>query len=79
MTPTSRSATREPRKRSRVVYNPGERVEGYTDFLWTLIAALVILFKADPGQVSVLINLASYVALLFLMERLGRRLKACPY
>ena len=61
-----------------LVFNPGERVEGYTDFLWTLIAALTIWLKGDPGQVTILLNLASFVAVIFLVERLGRRLKSSP-
>ncbi len=61
-----------------LVYNPGERVEGYTDFLWAIIAAVVILFKGDPGQASILINLASLVGVIYLVERLGRRLQPAP-
>jgi arabinofuranosyltransferase len=61
-----------------LVYNPGERVEGYTDFLWTVIAALVIRLKGDPGQVTIIINLLSFVGLILLVERLGRRLCAAP-
>lgn len=61
-----------------LVYNPGERVEGYTDFLWTVIAAIVIWFKGDPGKVTILLNLASFVVLILLVERLGRRLRAAP-
>ena len=61
-----------------LVFNPGERVEGYTDFLWTLIAAVAIYFKADPGQVTILINLASFAGLIYLVERLGTRLKSSP-
>src|SRR5690606_38133881 len=30
-----------------LVYNPGERVEGYTNFLWTVLAAGVIAFGGD--------------------------------
>lgn len=58
-----------------LVYNPGERVEGYTDFLWAVIAAAVIWFKGDPGKATIILNLASFVALLLLIERLGRRLR----
>jgi len=61
-----------------LVFNPGERVEGYTDFLWALIAALAIAFKFDPGQATVIINLASFVGLIFLVERLGQRVKSSP-
>ncbi len=31
-----------------LVYNPGERVEGYTNFLYTMLAALVLRLGADP-------------------------------
>jgi arabinofuranosyltransferase len=31
-----------------LVYNVGERVEGYTNFLWTMLAALVIWLGGDP-------------------------------
>jgi hypothetical protein len=65
-------------KEHGLVFNPGERVEGYTDFLWTIIAAVVIVFKGDPGKASIVINLASFVGIIFLVERLGRRLRAAP-
>ena len=61
-----------------LVYNPGERVEGYTDFLWTLIAAFAIWLKGDPGQVSIVVNLASFAGVVWLVERLGRRLQPAP-
>lgn len=31
-----------------LVFNPGERVEGYTNFLWTMLAALTIWLGGDP-------------------------------
>ncbi len=31
-----------------LVYNIGERVEGYTNFLWTILAALVLVLQRDP-------------------------------
>ena len=31
-----------------LVFNPGERVEGYTNFLWTMLAALTIRLGGDP-------------------------------
>jgi len=61
-----------------LVYNPGERVEGYTDFLWALIAAAVIWLKGDPGQATIILNLMSFVVVLLLVERLGRQLRAAP-
>jgi arabinofuranosyltransferase len=56
-----------------LVYNPGERVEGYTDFLWAIYAALAIALGGDPGRWGVLLNLASFVGVLICLERLGRR------
>ncbi|HEY0736078.1 MAG TPA: hypothetical protein VGD69_14280 [Herpetosiphonaceae bacterium] len=35
-----------------LIYNLGERVEGYTNFLWTMLAALVLALGGDPVQVS---------------------------
>jgi len=61
-----------------LVYNPGERVEGYTDFLWTLLAALAIALEGDPGRWGVLLNLASFVGVLVCLERLGRRQRSLP-
>jgi hypothetical protein len=31
-----------------LVFNPGERVEGYTNFLWTMLAAFTIWLGGDP-------------------------------
>jgi hypothetical protein len=56
-----------------LVYNPGERVEGYTDFLWALYAALAIELGGDPGRWGIFLNLASFVGVLICLERLGRR------
>ena len=33
-----------------LVFNPGERVEGYTNFLWTVLQAPVIALGVDPVQ-----------------------------
>src|SRR5262245_65923196 len=35
-----------------LVYNAGERVEGYSNFLWVLIAALAISLGLDPLLVT---------------------------
>lgn len=56
-----------------LVYNPGERVEGYTDFLWAIYAALAIAVGGDPGRWGIFLNLASFVGVLVCLERLGRR------
>jgi hypothetical protein len=61
-----------------LVYNPGERVEGYTDFLWALYAALAIWLRQDPAQAGVLLNLASFAGTLMLIARLAERNKPAP-
>ncbi|HAL61529.1 MAG TPA: hypothetical protein DCP08_03870 [Chloroflexi bacterium] len=35
-----------------LVFNIGERVEGYTNFLWTVLLALFILVGVEPGPVA---------------------------
>src|SRR5579884_1934594 len=35
-----------------IVWNPGERVEGYTSFLWVLMAAASLAVHLDPQKVS---------------------------
>jgi arabinofuranosyltransferase len=57
-----------------LVFNPGERVEGYTNFLWTLIAALVIAARLDPAQCSLLLSLACLGGALYFVTRLVRQL-----
>jgi hypothetical protein len=57
-----------------LVYNPGEAVEGYTNFLWTLIAALFIGAGFHPGGVMLSLVIAFSIGLVGLTFYLGRRL-----
>lgn len=41
-----------------LVFNPGERLEGFTNFLWTIMMALWELLGADPFQVCEIIGTA---------------------
>lgn len=41
-----------------LVYNEGARVEGYTNFLWTVLMAGFIAVGLDPGQFSIVVSLA---------------------
>lgn len=52
-----------------LVYNVGERVEGYSNFLWTLWCALGIALGASPGAWSIAWGVAAYVATLGLLAR----------
>lgn len=44
-----------------LVFNPGERVEGYTNFLWVLISAGGLEAGIDPLVVARVVGVASYV------------------
>ena len=57
-----------------LVYNPGEIVEGYTNFLWTLLAAGGLLLGLAPGGVSLAVTIACSILLLGLTFVLGERL-----
>lgn len=57
-----------------LVYNPGERVEGYTNFLYTLLAALVIALGGDPVAWAYRSGVGFALALLLLSYGLAARL-----
>lgn len=46
------------------VFNPGERVEGYSNFLWTLWSAFGLSLGADPERWSKIAGIACYAAAL---------------
>jgi arabinofuranosyltransferase len=46
---------------SGLVYNPGEHVEGYTNFLWTVLLGAVIRVGGDPLLSSKLLGMALHV------------------
>lgn len=48
-----------------LVFNPGERVEGYTNFLWTLLLAGGQRLGLPPEQSAILLGLISYALLMF--------------
>lgn len=56
-----------------LVYNAGERVEGYTNFLWTLALAPFVAAGLDPVPTSHALGLACYVALLAWLLRTSWR------
>ena len=59
-----------------LVYNVGERVEGYTNFLWTMLAALALRLGGDIIFLAYLSGLILGLALLLLSYWLARRLIA---
>ena len=57
-----------------LVFNPGQRVEGYTNFLWTLWLALPFRLGLDPVVFAFVSGLALYAGTLVLAVRLARTL-----
>jgi hypothetical protein len=56
-----------------LVFNPGERVEGYTDFLWTVLVAGLIRLGFAAGESAIVISLLAFLALLVTVWRLAER------
>ncbi len=56
-----------------LVYNVGERVEGYTAFLWVLIIGLLMKVGFDPTRYSQFLSLASAAAIVLIVARAGKR------
>jgi hypothetical protein len=57
-----------------LVFNPGERVEGYTNFLWTMLAAAIIRLGGDPVYVTQVVTLLIGQATVALCYGAGRAL-----
>lgn len=57
-----------------LVFNPGERVEGYTNFLWTIIIATAMIAGANPVTVSVALTLVLSFGIVALTVALSRKL-----
>lgn len=55
-----------------LVFNPGERVEGYTNFLWTILHALGLRWGVDPELFSKAIGIAAATGALAMIAALGR-------
>ncbi len=51
----------------------GEKVEGYTNFLWVLLAACAMWVELDPGTVLNTIGIASGAGILLLLAGIGAR------
>ena len=57
-----------------LVFNPGEKIEGYSNLLWTLFMAGGMTIGVTPETLSRLIALVSSIAVLWLSWRVSRRL-----
>jgi hypothetical protein len=58
----------------QLVFNLGERVEGYTNFLWTVLLALGIKLGLGPVMLSRFLGLALGIATLAVVVRMSLRL-----
>ena len=57
-----------------LVYNPGEIVEGYTNFLWTLWIAAGLALGLDPAGLALASTIAAGLSLVALTYHIGARL-----
>lgn len=57
-----------------LVFNPGERVEGYTNFLWTLWSAIPLAFGWNPVVFAQWSGIAALFPLVYVTGALGRKL-----
>jgi len=57
-----------------LVYNIGEKVEGYSNFLWTLLLSLFMKIGLDPVMMSQILGVLFSLATVFLLLRLNKRL-----
>lgn len=57
-----------------LVYNPGERVEGYTNFLWTVIVAAGMALGVDPVGWSLGLGVCFFAGTILLAAVLSRRM-----
>jgi arabinofuranosyltransferase len=63
-----------------LTFNPGgERVEGYTNFLWTLLMAVAIACHLDPVLVAQMLGIGAGLAVLIVTERFARRAGLGPW
>jgi hypothetical protein len=58
-----------------LVYNPGERIEGYTNFLWTLLLGLGFKLHLDPEVVAKVLGGIASLGALTAVFVLSRRLR----
>ena len=61
-----------------LVYNAGEYVEGYTNFLWVILVAAGMSFGADPIVFCHVLGLAFFVATVGILWHVAARTKTVP-
>src|SRR5438093_8754 len=58
-----------------LVFNPGEKVEGYTNFLWTVLLGSGFKFSLDPVILSEVLGIFFYACTLLLCCFASRRMQ----
>ncbi|MGB3977301.1 MAG: hypothetical protein WBM02_08025 [bacterium] len=66
-------------KGNGLVFNPGERVEGYTNFLWTILMSGPIALGLDPVPASKILGVLFSLGTLLMMFKLSALLLPTPY
>ena len=61
-----------------LVFNPGERVEGYSNFLWILLIAPFLAFSSAPEAIVGLIGIAASIGLLLAVVRFSPESASMP-
>jgi arabinofuranosyltransferase len=64
---------------SGLTFNAGERVEGFTNFLWTVVLAAAMRLGADPVRLAPLLSLAPALLLIVWVYRCGQRYGGVPH
>ncbi|MBI2864827.1 MAG: hypothetical protein HYX94_09740 [Chloroflexi bacterium] len=59
-----------------LVFNSGERVEGYTNFLWTMTLAGALLVKLDPEVIAKGLGILASLGTIYLVYRLSLRTRS---
>lgn len=64
-----------------LVYNMGERVEGYSNFLWTMLIALGMELKLDPIDTTNILGIISFVLTILIFVYISWRFfkESSPY
>lgn len=62
-----------------LVFNAGERVEGFTNFLWTALMIPIVGAGLDVGRISIILGILFGLGTLWLTVRLARTLQLPPW
>src|SRR5512140_2543073 len=62
-----------------LVFNPGERVEGFTNFLWTALLTPVQATGIDVGRLSIVLGVLFALGTMWLATRIARIMGLPPF